>query len=73
MLTRTGCKTLIELKKHDDEKWAAIKFKDHHNHELVSVSKVQYLRSHRRVGHLYGQKLRIWLRQVQDRLLIEKY
>ena len=55
-LTRTGCKALIELKKHNDEKWVVAKFEDHHNHELVSPSKVQYLKSNRRVGDLYGKK-----------------
>ncbi|GMY13670.1 serine--trna ligase [Fagus crenata] len=50
-MTRCGCMAAFRMKyDQKSNEWKAVEFASDHNHELASVSDVQFLRSHRKVG-----------------------
>ncbi|KAM6549437.1 hypothetical protein CsatB_021113 [Cannabis sativa] len=46
-ITREGCKALMTVRKRDDGKWFVAKLEKEHNHELVTPTMRQFLRSHK--------------------------
>uniref|UniRef100_A0A2N9FG61 Protein FAR1-RELATED SEQUENCE n=1 Tax=Fagus sylvatica TaxID=28930 RepID=A0A2N9FG61_FAGSY len=50
-MTRCGCMAAFRMKyDQKSNEWKVVEFASDHNHELASVSDVQFLRSHRKVG-----------------------
>jgi hypothetical protein len=50
-ITRCGCMAAFRMKyDQKSNEWKAVEFASDHNHELASVSNVQFLCSHRKVG-----------------------
>ncbi|GMY13676.1 protein FAR1-RELATED SEQUENCE 5-like [Fagus crenata] len=67
-MTRCGCMAAFRMKyDQKSNEWKAVEFASDHNHELASVSDVQFLRSHRKVGESDKAQVQA-LRKVKTRL-----